>query len=255
METTNFLRETHFRGSSANLHLVERFTRINDDTLLYEYTASDPTTFSRPWTVQMPMKRSDANLYEYACHEGNYGMFNLLAGARAEEAEAAGRNSIRTRGVRSGLATANEERAMGIRVACLLVGLVLLVPAAVQAQGAAGNGDPATPRTPWGDPDLQGTWTNTTTTPLERPAALAGKDVLSAEERAAIDEENAPGIDAAIGVGAYNNFWMERGYVYEQTSLVVDPPDGRLPGNYAMANMLSGARDQEAAAAKRAGSE
>ena len=72
---------------------------------------------------------------------------------------------------------------MGIRVACLLVGLVLLVPAAVQAQGAAGNGDPATPRTPWGDPDLQGTWTNTTTTPLERPAALAGKDVLSAEER------------------------------------------------------------------------
>ena len=82
---------------------------------------------------------------------------------------------------------------------------------------------------PWGDPDLQGTWTNTTTTPLERPAALAGKDVLSAEERAAIDEENAPGIDAAIGVGAYNNFWMERGYVYEQTSLVVDPPDGRLP--------------------------
>ena len=118
---------------------------------------------------------------------------------------------------------------MGIRVACLLVGLVLLVPAAVQAQGAARNGDPATPRTPWGDPDLQGTWTNTTTTPLERPAALAGKDVLSAEERAAIDEENAPGIDAAIGVGAYNNFWMERGYVYEQTSLVVDPPDGRLP--------------------------
>ena len=90
VETTNFLRETHFRGSSANLHLVERFTRLDDDTLLYEYTASDPTTFSRPWTVQMPMKRSDGQLFEYACHEGNYGMFNLLAGARAEEAEAAG---------------------------------------------------------------------------------------------------------------------------------------------------------------------
>ena len=78
-------------------------------------------------------------------------------------------------------------------------------------------------------PTLQGTWTNTTTTPLERPSDLAGKAVLTDEERAAIDEENAPGIDAAVGVGAYNNFWMERGYVYEQTSLVVDPPDGRLP--------------------------
>ena len=89
VETTNFLRETHFQGSSANLHLIERFTRINEDRLLYEYTISDPTTFTRPWTVQMPMKRSDANLYEYACHEGNYGMFNLLAGARAEEKEAA----------------------------------------------------------------------------------------------------------------------------------------------------------------------
>ena len=93
----------------------------------------------------------------------------------------------------------------------------------------AGAQDGAAPRTPWGDPDLQGTWTNTTTTPLERPAALAGKTALTTEERAAIDEENAPGIDAAPGVGAYNNFWMERGYVYEQTSLVVDPPDGRLP--------------------------
>ena len=89
VETTNFLRETHFQGSSANLHLVERFTRVSEDRLLYEYTVSDPATFTRPWTVQMPMKRSDANLYEYACHEGNYGMFNLLAGARAEEKEAA----------------------------------------------------------------------------------------------------------------------------------------------------------------------
>ena len=103
--------------------------------------------------------------------------------------------------------------------ACLLTALATAAPADAQA-----------PRTPWGDPDLQGTWTNTTTTPLERPSSLAGQATLSAEERAAIDEENAPGIDAAPGVGAYNNFWMERGYVYEQTALVVDPPDGRLPG-------------------------
>ena len=89
VETTNFLRETHFTGSSANLHLVERFTRVDDGTLLYEFTASDPTTFSRPWTARIPMQRSDDPLYEYACHEGNYGMFNLLAGARADEAAAA----------------------------------------------------------------------------------------------------------------------------------------------------------------------
>ena len=126
------------------------------------------------------------------------------------------------------------------RVACFAAALALLAPAGALAQDAA-------PRTPWGDPDLQGTWTNTTTTPLERPAGLAGKDVLTAEERAAIDEENAPGIDAAVGVGAYNNFWMERGYVYEQTSLVVDPPDGRLP------RVLPKAKARQDALAPRAG--
>ncbi len=93
VETANFLRETHFNGSSANLHLVERFTRVGGDTLLYEFTASDPATYTRAWTAQIPMRRSDGHLYEYACHEGNYGMFNLLAGARAEEraASAGGR--------------------------------------------------------------------------------------------------------------------------------------------------------------------
>ena len=89
VETTNFLRETSFTGSSANLHLVERFTRVGDGVLLYEFTASDPATYTQAWTAQVPMRLSDGNLYEYACHEGNYGMFNLLAGARAEEREAA----------------------------------------------------------------------------------------------------------------------------------------------------------------------
>ena len=109
---------------------------------------------------------------------------------------------------------------------CLVGSLVLLATGPALTQGREGS---TVPRTPWGDPDLQGLWTNTTTTPLERPADLADKDVLTDEERAAIDEENAPGIDAAQGVGAYNNFWMEQGYVFEQTSLVVDPPNGRLP--------------------------
>jgi hypothetical protein len=87
VETTNFLRETSFTGSSANLHLLERFRRVDADTLLYEFTVTDPLTFVGPWTAQIPMKKSDGALFEYACHEGNYGMFNLLAGARAEEKE------------------------------------------------------------------------------------------------------------------------------------------------------------------------
>lgn len=111
----------------------------------------------------------------------------------------------------------------------LLFALTVSAAPPVAGQEQIVGGTWTAPQTPWGDPDLQGTWTNTTTTPLERPSSLAGKNSLTAEERAALDEENAPGIDAAPGVGAYNNFWMEQGYVFEQTSLVVDPKDGRLP--------------------------
>ena len=88
VETTNFLGDTQFPGSSANLHLVERFTRIDEDALLYEFTPRDPEIWTKPWTAAVPMKRSDAPMFEYACHEGNYGMTNLLAGARAEERDA-----------------------------------------------------------------------------------------------------------------------------------------------------------------------
>jgi hypothetical protein len=86
VETTNFLRETSFRGSSANLHLVERLTRLDADTLLYEFTVSDPRTWTRPWTAAIPMKKADAPIYEYACHEGNYSLRNILSGARAQDA-------------------------------------------------------------------------------------------------------------------------------------------------------------------------
>jgi len=85
IETTNFLRETSFRGSSANLHLVERLTRLDANTLLYEFTVDDPKTWTKPWTAAIPMKRVDAPIYEYACHEGNYALRNILAGARAQE--------------------------------------------------------------------------------------------------------------------------------------------------------------------------
>ena len=75
-------------GTGATLHLTERFSRIAEDTLLYEFTVVDPTSFTRPFTAAIPMKAGAAPLFEYACHEGNYGMLNLLSGARAEEREA-----------------------------------------------------------------------------------------------------------------------------------------------------------------------
>jgi hypothetical protein len=84
VETANFLRETSFLlgESDANLHLVERFTRVSPETLMYEATIDDPTVWTRPWTFQVPMELNDQPLYEYACHEGNYGLTNILAGAR-----------------------------------------------------------------------------------------------------------------------------------------------------------------------------
>ena len=85
VETNNFKRETSLPGSSANPHLIERFTRTDPDTLLYEFTVDDPTTWTRPWTAQVPMSRSDQPIYEFACHEGNYAMPGILAGARADE--------------------------------------------------------------------------------------------------------------------------------------------------------------------------
>ena len=90
IETTNFLRETSFMrgGASDDLHLTERFTRVSPDVMMYEVTVDDPTTWTRPWKYELPMQRNPAPVYEYACHEGNYAMEVILAGARAQEAEA-----------------------------------------------------------------------------------------------------------------------------------------------------------------------
>ena len=85
IETKNFLRETSFRNSSKNLHLIERIQRTSEDDLLYSFTVTDPTTWTEPWTVELPMRLSDLPIYEYACHEGNYGMEGTLSGARVIE--------------------------------------------------------------------------------------------------------------------------------------------------------------------------
>ena len=89
IETTNLTDKTYYQGASADMHLTERFTRVADDVLLYEFTVEDPA-FERPWTAQIPTVRLDGMIYEFACHETNRGMMGLLSGARAEEAAAQG---------------------------------------------------------------------------------------------------------------------------------------------------------------------
>jgi hypothetical protein len=87
VETTNFGDETAFQNASPNLRLTERFSRHDAETLLYEFTVNDPSTWTQPWTAQVPMTLTTEPLYEYACHEGNYGMVDLLSAARAVEKE------------------------------------------------------------------------------------------------------------------------------------------------------------------------
>ncbi|MGI9260346.1 MAG: hypothetical protein ACR2QQ_16050, partial [Gammaproteobacteria bacterium] len=93
VETTNFHEMRKWRGTAGDLHLIERFTRVADDRLIYEATITDPTTWERPWTVEIPWPRMDPpGLFEFACHEQNYGIINVVRGARirAEEYEAGG---------------------------------------------------------------------------------------------------------------------------------------------------------------------
>ena len=95
VDSTNFTDDTNFRGppssarqdifSSRDLHVVERFTPVDADTILYRFTVEDPSTWTKPWSGEMVMRRMEGPIYEYACHEGNWGLANILAGARAAE--------------------------------------------------------------------------------------------------------------------------------------------------------------------------
>jgi hypothetical protein len=87
VDTTNFTGKTQFNGSSDQLHVVERIRRVDANTLLYRFTIEDPTTWDRAWTGEYPWKATTERLFEYACHEGNYAMTNMLKGARLKEAE------------------------------------------------------------------------------------------------------------------------------------------------------------------------
>jgi hypothetical protein len=87
VETTNFTDKTKFRGSSSGLKVVERFRRADVNTLQYQVTLEDSTTWTQPWTAALALPKTEGEMFEYACHEGNYGMTNLLAGARVQELE------------------------------------------------------------------------------------------------------------------------------------------------------------------------
>jgi len=138
------------------------------------------------------------------------------------------------------------------------VSAIALVIPVFLATSAAGQ---SAPKTAWGDPDLQGIWTSSGATPFERPAAQAGRETLTDEEVASIrastvarDEElanrAAQRTEAGGNIGAYNNFWMDRGQRTNRTSMVIDPPDGRLPaktaaGEWASANRLKAPQGME----------
>lgn len=89
VDTVHFDDHINFRGSSKNLHVIERFTRTDANTILYRATLDDPTTWTKPWTIEYPFTATAGPVYEYACHEGNYAIEDVLGGARKEEAAAA----------------------------------------------------------------------------------------------------------------------------------------------------------------------
>jgi hypothetical protein len=91
VDTTNFTDKTRFRGSTENLHVVERFSRVDGRTLLYRFTIEDPETWEKPWTGEFTWPATNEPIYEYACHEANYALGDILRGARLREAEEAGK--------------------------------------------------------------------------------------------------------------------------------------------------------------------
>jgi hypothetical protein len=97
IDTTNFIGKSNFYGADENMHLTERFTRTASDLIQYQFTVDDPTAFTRSWSGELSMRKTPEPVFEYACHEGNYSMTTILAGARAAEQQAAGQQTDRNR--------------------------------------------------------------------------------------------------------------------------------------------------------------
>ena len=137
--------------------------------------------------------------------------------------------------------SARRLRFVAIPVMALVIPILAATPVAGQSAGSnAASGQAAVPATPWGDPDLQGIWTSSGATPMERPDRYEGRETLSNEEVAEIRQASterdeqllqaaAQRTQAGGSIGAYNNFWMDRGARTNRTSMLVDPPDGRFP--------------------------
>jgi hypothetical protein len=94
VDTTNFTTKTHYQGTGPELHVIERFKRTDDHTILYRFTVDDPKVFTKQWTAEYPFLATKDNIYEYACHEGNYAMPDILGGARKDD-EAAKKGSTK----------------------------------------------------------------------------------------------------------------------------------------------------------------
>jgi hypothetical protein len=100
VDTINFTHKTHFQGSTEALHVVERFTRVDADTIRYEFRVEDPAAWTKPWSAEIPMKKADGPLFEYACHEGNKDLANILSIARNVEAQEAEKAAAKAAGKR-----------------------------------------------------------------------------------------------------------------------------------------------------------
>jgi hypothetical protein len=96
VETTNFNGKNPLRGSTENLRVTERFTRLSEDAIQYRFTVEDKTMWAKPWSAEVPLKKTVGPIFEHACHEGNYGLYNTLVGARLEEKKASGQKGSET---------------------------------------------------------------------------------------------------------------------------------------------------------------
>ena len=131
VETTNFTDKTAFQGSSENMRLTERFTRVAEDTIDYRFTIDDPATWTRPWSAEMPMQKTIGPIFEHACHEGNYGLYNTLAGARSGRRGESGRRKPSQERVAKALGLSRRRRAaMSTKRAVVVAGVGLLLAAA-----------------------------------------------------------------------------------------------------------------------------